>query len=72
MLLPLPLRPTIPINAPAGSVILFDVSNVHRGSPVTGRHSRHSLTLYFDTALPATECALDDNGDPIPVTLPIP
>ena len=44
------------IHAPAGSMVLFDISNVHRGAPCRKR-MRSVLTLYVDTPLKSAFCA---------------
>jgi len=44
------------IIAPAGSLIIFDVSHVHRGAPCKNKE-RYSLTLYFGTSLKSTTCS---------------
>ena len=41
--------------APAGSVVLFDISNVHRGAPCSTK-SRTAVTLYVDTPLRSSMC----------------
>ena len=43
------------ILAPAGSVVLFDISNVHRGAPCSTK-SRTAVTLYVDTPLRSSMC----------------
>lgn len=43
------------LTAPMGSLILFDISNVHRGAPCS-MASRTALTLYVDTPLKSASC----------------
>ena len=35
------------IKARAGTVILFDCSNLHRGAPITIKKKRYALTNYY-------------------------
>ena len=43
-----------PIYAPAGTVVLFDISSVHSGLPVSlGRSQRFVLTNYYENPMPA-------------------
>lgn len=48
------------ILAPAGSVVLFDISNVHRGAPCSTK-SRAAMTLYVDTPLRSSMCLPGQN-----------
>ena len=43
------------VSGSAGTVILFDTSNVHRGKTVNER-GRISMTNYYDTSLESTSC----------------
>ena len=52
----------------AGTVILFDISNVHRGAPCR-EGERASLTNYYKVAKASTACA---RGDTVAQDLRVP
>lgn len=50
--------------AQAGTVILFDVSKIHRGA-LCQELGRITNTLYYETSLPSTFCEVGANGKPV-------